>query len=101
MPGIDLAQTDATVDRRDDAAVGQVQLGAVDGRLVAGNRAFVSSERSFQRVEILLGNDALLVENLVAFVLGFGVGKLGFVLLQRRFGLRQRHLVGARIDQNQ
>ena len=41
---------------------------------------------SLQSVEILLGDDALLVESLVALVLRLGVGQLRFVLLE--LGLR-------------
>ena len=101
VAGIDLPQTDAAIDRRNDVAVGQVQLGAIDGRLIAGDGAFEGAERSFQSVQVLLGDDALLVKHFVALVLRFGVGQLGFVLLQVGFGLRQRHLVGTGIDQDQ
>ena len=101
VAGIDLPQTDAAIDRRNDAAVSQVQLGTIDRRLVAGDGAFESSERGFQRVQVLLGDDSLLVQHLVAIVLGFRVGQLSFIFLQIGLGLRQRHLVGTRIDQDQ
>ncbi len=53
------------------------------------------------RVQVLLGDDALLIEHLVALVLRLGVGELGFVLLQIGFGLLQRNLVRPGIDHDQ
>ncbi len=65
----------------------QIQLRAVDGGFVGGDGAFVRAERSFQRIQVLLGDDALFVEGFVALELGLGVSQLSFVSLQVGLGL--------------
>ena len=54
IAGIDLAQPDPPVDRRDDMAIGQVQLGAVDLRLVGLHRAGVLRHQEALVVDLLL-----------------------------------------------
>src|ERR1019366_3719693 len=87
VAGIDLAQANPSVNGGLDVAVGQVQIGVCDRRLVAGDGSFVRSEGCLQRVQVLLRDNTLFVEDFVALVLRFGVRQLGLVLLQVGLGL--------------
>ena len=95
---VDQAQPDAAVDGRGDAAVNQLQLGVVDGRLVGLDRAFLSADRGDLRVQLLLGDGILRQQRFVAVQIDARVGEQRLVVGHLSFGLVELHLERARID---
>ncbi len=101
VAGIDLTQADPAIDRGGDAAVSQIELGAVDGGLVGSDGAFILAEGGLQRIQVLLGDDAAFIKRLVALVLRLGVVQLRFVALQVGLRRGQRYLVRPLVDDDQ
>ena len=98
VAGVHLPQADAPGDRCGDAAIDEVELGALDRRLIALDRGLDLLHRRHLGVELLLGDRILLAEDLVALEVDLGVfqGRLVASLLSLR--LHQLHLEGARIE---
>ena len=101
VAGIDLAQADPPVDRRDDVAIGQVQLGAVDRALVGLHRARVLLHQEALVVDLLLGDRILPPQRLVALQVGLRLLQQPLVVRELALRLLQRHLVGPRVDLRQ
>ena len=62
VAGIHKPQADGSINGRTNVAVGEVQLGAVDLRVVGAYQAFLLRDHRLLGVVLLLSNDALLVE---------------------------------------
>ena len=98
IAGIDLAQPDAAGDRRDDAAIGQVELLGVDLRLIGFDRRLVLRDQRNLRVTGLLGDRVLRDQGVVALQIHLRVLQQRLIFGQLGLGLFERHLVGARVD---
>ena len=98
IAGVNLAQPDAAGDRRDDAAIGQVQLLGVDLGLIGLHDRRLLLHRRRLGVEGLARDRVLCDERLVALQIDLGVFQRGLILRQLRLGLSQRDLVGPRVD---
>ena len=84
IAGIDLAQPDPPGDRRDDAAIGQVELLRVDLRLVGLHRRLVLRDQRDLRVAGLLRDRVLRDQRVVALQVELGVFQQRLVLGQLR-----------------
>ena len=98
---IDLTQADAPADRGDDAAIGYVEVGRVDLRLVAGHGGLVLRHQKLLVVDLLGGDRILFAQDLEARQIGLRLGVQGGVLGQLSLRLRQGRLIGPRIDLGQ
>ncbi len=101
VAGIDLAKSEAAVDRRDDLRVGQVEAGARDLRLGRLDGAVQLSDLRFLADHLLRRDQLFLLQLLVALEIGLGVAQPGLVLFERALRLRQLHLIGPRVDLGQ
>jgi len=82
-------------------AVGHLQLGVINLRLIGAHRAIELVHQRFLRVDLLLRNTAGRDQRSVPLQIELSVAQGGFIFKFRRFHLVQRRLVGARIDQDQ
>ncbi len=98
---VDESQADTAADRRSDVRVNDLKFRVVDGSLIGLDGAFKLSDLSLLRVDLLLGDDTFLEEQLVALVVDLHVAKLRLILGKLPFGLLQHNLVGPRIDLHQ
>ena len=98
IAGVDLTQPDPAGHRRDDAAIGQVELLHIDLRLIGFDRRLVLSDERHLRIAGLPGDRVLRHQRVVPFEVELGVLQQRLVLGQRRLGLLERHLIGSRID---
>ncbi len=94
-------QTHQAGDRRRDVAVNQIQLGAVDLRLVGLDGAFILSHQRLLGVELLLRNRVLLHQRLVSIQIEVRVLEQRLIVDQLSFGLLQLHFIRPRIDLHQ
>ena len=78
--------------------VGDVELGRLDHRLVGGDRRLVLGDQRDLVGDLLLGDRILLGELLIAGKVALGLAEQRCVLGQLPLRLRQRRLIGARID---
>ena len=76
----------------------QLELRVVHLRVVRLDRPLDLLDQRLLSRELLPGNELPLEEGTEVLQVGAGVGQPGLVLGPLRFGLRQRHLVGTRID---
>ncbi len=95
---IDQAQADAAGGRRGDVAIDQLQFLRIDRGLVDLDLRLVLAHQRVLRGQRLFLDRVLLVQHLVAHQVDLGVLQQGHVVRHRAFGLLQRDLVGARID---
>jgi hypothetical protein len=95
---VDGAQADAARDRRDDAAVAEVQPGRADGGAVGGDGAFQLLDQRRLGVDVLTGDGVLREQGLVALQLDARVGELGFVARHGALRLHQGHFQRPGID---
>ena len=89
VAGVDEPQADAAADRRDDAAIGDVELGGVDLRLVGADRRLVLRDDELLILDLLAGDRILLFERLVAREIGLSL------IEQRRYPWRAAPAPGA------
>ena len=101
IAGIDLPQTDAPVRRRDDVAIGQVELLRLDLRLVVIDRALVLFDGPHLVLIGLPGDRLLVGERSVALEVHLRLFERRFVAGELRPVLFQGHFVRPRIDQRQ
>ena len=76
---VDETQTDAPADGGGDAAIGQLQLGIVDLRLITLNDALDLVNRGDLGVKFLFGDHISAQQGLEAFEIALGVPELGLV----------------------
>ena len=76
---VDESQSDAAIDWRRDAGVGEVDLGGVDGGVVGFDRALELAVVRLLQVERLLGHHSSLEQGGIAVCLGLGVVQRGLV----------------------
>src|SRR6185437_10248461 len=93
-----LAQPDAPRDRRGDVAVGKIDLGGLDLRLVRLDRSLILLHQRPLRIQLLLRDGILLDQLLEALQVQPGIREERLIFTQRALGLRQGRLVGPRID---
>ena len=98
VAGVDEPQADAAADRRDDAAIGDVELGGVDLRLVGADRRLVLRDGERLILDLLAGDRILLFERLVTRKVGLGLVEQRRILGELRLRQRQRRLIGTRVD---
>ena len=96
-----LISADAARDRRGDAAIGEVELGGIDRRLVELHRAFVLQDDIGLVFGLLTGDGIQCDELLEAREVHLRLVKKTLVALQRADGLIERCLEGAGVDLRQ
>ena len=101
IAGVDLAQADAAGDRRDDAAIGEIELGIVDLRLVELDRAFVLIDDVDLILRLLACDRVLGRELLIAREIDARLVERRLVAQQLAGLLVERGLIGAGIDLRQ
>jgi hypothetical protein len=92
------AQPDATVQRRQDAAVLQVDLGGLNRRTVGFHRALILRNQSHLRIECLPGHGILRRETLIAGQIDLRALQQGLVPQQISVRLGKGRFVRARVD---
>src|SRR6266851_2274356 len=95
---VDLTQPDPAGHRRNDAAIGEVELLYVDLRLIRFDSGLILGDERHLRVSGLPGDRVLRHQRIVPFEVELGILQQGLVLGELRFGLLERHLIGSRID---
>src|SRR5262249_53619306 len=95
---VDEAGTHASINRRGDVAVRELQLGVIDLALIRTDGAIELADLRSLRIKLLLGNDAFFVKKLETIEIDFSVLALGLVLGKLAFGLLEQHLERAGID---
>ena len=70
IAGVDQPQADAAADRRDDVAIGDVELGGVDLRLIGRHRRLVLRDEEDLILDLLARDRILLAQRLVAREIG-------------------------------
>src|SRR5439155_23248643 len=84
IAGVNLAQPDAAGDRRDDTAIGQVQLLGVDLRLIGLHDRRLLLHRRRLSIQGLAGDRVLCDERLIALQIDLGVFQRRLILGQLR-----------------
>ena len=92
------AQARPAADRRNDMGVADIELGGLDQRLIGGDRRLVLGDQRHLVGDLLLGDRILFGELLIAGEVALRLGEQGLVLGQLALRLRQRRLIGTRID---
>ena len=95
---VDETQTNPPADGGRDAAVGQLQLGAVNLGLIALERALMLVDLGQLRVKLLFGDQIAAEQNFEAFEIALGVLEQGLVARHLPFSLGELHMKRARID---
>ena len=95
---VDLAQSDAAVERRQDVAILQVDLGGLDRGGIGFHRALILRDQRDLRVERLARHRVLRGQPLVAREIDLRALQQRLVARQIALGLRQRRLIGPRVD---
>jgi hypothetical protein len=98
VAGIDQAQTDAPGERSGDLRVRKLEARIVDLRFVGLDRALELPDLRGLGVELLAGEDLLLVKRAVPVEIDLGVPESGLVAGELAFRLLDLDLEGARID---
>src|SRR6267142_6262800 len=98
VAGIHEAETDATADRRSDAGIGELELGVVNLALIRGNGPINLANQCALSIELLLGDDALFEEKLIALKIDLRVFALRLVFSELPQRLLELDLEGTRID---
>ncbi len=101
VAGVHQAEAGAAGQRRLDGGVGQLHLGAVDGRLVGLDLGRKTCDSSRALVQQLLGGVALLGQRSRTLEVLPGVGEAGLVLRQLGHRLAERGLERGRVDLHQ
>jgi hypothetical protein len=91
---VDLTQSDAAVQWRQDMAILQIYLGGFDQPLVSFNRALVLCDQGNLRVERLMRYGILRRQVLIANQIDLSTFQEGFVARKLPLGLRQGSFVG-------
>ncbi len=86
---------------RDNVAIADIELLGFDLGLIGNHVAFVLQDQRYLGIELLARNGVALGEILVAFEIQLGILQQRLVTLQRALRLRQRQLIGPRIDLRQ
>ena len=95
---VDLAQSDATVDRREDPAIIQIHLGRLDRGAVGFDRALVLGDKRDLRIQRLVRHRILCRQPLIAREIDLRSFENRFVARKLTLGLGQRRFIRARID---
>ena len=98
LPGSTWRSPTRAADRRCHAAVGELQLGAVDLALVGLDRALVLANQRFLRIDLLLRNRILREQRTVALEVELRVLEQRLILGHLALRLRQLDLERAGID---
>ncbi len=101
VAGIDVAQSDAAVDGRDDARIVDIDLGGVEIALVKLHGTFIFVHRRLLRGQFLLGNGVFLVRILIADEIDAGVLQQGFIAFQLTLRLKEGSYIRPRVDDRQ
>ncbi len=101
IAGVDLNGAGEAGRRRVDVAIGQIERGGLDVRLVHVHRALVLLDDESLVGRLLLSDRILGFQFLVAGEIGFGFGENRLVMGELRFRLIQRRLIRPRIDEEQ
>ena len=92
------SQSNSSINRGSDVAIGQVQPGVFDLRLVSAYQAFLLRHGGFLSVVLLLGDHSLLVKVGITLQVAFGIFEVRLVLEFRRLSLSNLHLVRPRVN---
>ena len=95
---VDQTQPDAAVERRDDSGVGEVDLGRLHHGAIGFDRALVLRHQRGLGVELLTRHGVLRGKALVARKIDLRAFQQRFVARELTALLRQRRLIGPRID---
>ena len=102
VPRIDLPQANPSRDRRRDVAIDEIQLGAVDGRLIVPDGSLELVDRGLLRIHLLLRHGSgTLQQSLEALVVQLGIAQGGLIPEEGGLSLIERNLVGSGIDHGQ
>ncbi len=94
-------QTHQSRDGRRNVSVNQIQLGAVDLRLIGFDGAFILRHQRPLRIELLLRNRVLLHQGFVSLQIKVRVLEQRLIVDELSLGLLQLHFIGPRIDLHQ
>src|ERR1700722_6090878 len=95
---IDLTYPDAAVERRQDPAIGQVDLCGFHGCLIRFHRALILGDESDLSIQRLMRHGVLRCQPLVSRQVDLRALEHGFVARQLSLGLRQCRFIWPRID---
>src|SRR5215469_14399073 len=85
---IDQPQTDPAIYGRSDSAIGQLEFGAGDLRLVRLNRAVILADGSLLRIQLLARDDSFLPKRLITREVGSRIFLRRRIFRKLAFGLR-------------
>ena len=92
------SQPNLSIDGRFNVAVGQVQLGIVDLRIVGTHQTFLLRHHGLLRVVLLLSDDALFIQVGIALQVALSILQVCLILVFRGLDLGHLHFVRPRIN---